>query len=167
MSLDLDAIVARYNAATPGSWGWNVEDGYLVTTALRDDNGEHRVVLAAFPEHNADAPFIAHSRTDIPALVARVRELEAQIAAVMAIHTPHSIYDECDHRHATGEPGVVNLSDVGLTCAKMYDICAACCTDASGEQSEGCVSEHQHGPDLPICQTLAALHAYGWKESEN
>ena len=79
--LDLDAIEARANAATPGPW-----------TFLPDQRLERRGLgilgpsferVALMPEpagaHPADALFVAHARTDVPALVARVRELEAAI----------------------------------------------------------------------------------------
>ncbi len=77
--LDLDAIKKRCDAATEGPW---IE---------REDNDEPawRVVWSPFPldvcsvcphmtHVEPNAAFIAHARTDVPALVARVRELEAE-----------------------------------------------------------------------------------------
>ena len=71
--LDLDAIKARANGATPGWWqeiddldgGWQVHSG----------KGEE-ITGSGLPI--ADAEFIAHAREDVPALVAiveRVREV--------------------------------------------------------------------------------------------
>jgi hypothetical protein len=54
--IDLDAIEARANAATPGPWKEGSNDVYSVRNAA----------------------FIAAARTDVPALIARVRELEAE-----------------------------------------------------------------------------------------
>lgn len=81
--LDIDAIEARANAATPGPW---VETPYSRSGAGTDERytaitgGREVVTTDQFPcsRKPADATFIAHARTDIPALVARVRELEAR-----------------------------------------------------------------------------------------
>ena len=73
--LDLDAIEARAEAATPGPWmeprnglglGWTIfpknSKGWSIATC---DSG-------------TDADFIAHARTDIPNLLAALDELEAE-----------------------------------------------------------------------------------------
>lgn len=74
MSLDLAAIRARAQAATPGPWvrqEWpptqiDVADGVLIY----DDNNLK----------DADAAFIAHARQDIPALCDRVEALERMLS---------------------------------------------------------------------------------------
>ena len=67
--LDLDAIEARANAATPGPWKYCADsDAIKGTNAL--------IVRGA---RSNSGPFIASARTDVPALIARVRELEAQL----------------------------------------------------------------------------------------
>lgn len=65
--MDLDAIENRANAATEGPWEY---DGR--TLWGRDDIGR---IKAVTPE---DRVFTAAARTDVPDLVARVRELEAE-----------------------------------------------------------------------------------------
>lgn len=103
--LNLDKIQARADAATPGPWydaGAGIlravhtrtvgrkhirevrDDIYLLSGAMFDTyedfeggpdlNGEPCV------DSYYDAQFIAHAREDVPALVARVRELEAENA---------------------------------------------------------------------------------------
>jgi hypothetical protein len=77
--LDLDAIEARANAATPGPWEhgercvWQA--GMLNTAEIAVDcehgNGGIR--------RHADAEFIAHARTDVPALLAEVKRLREQV----------------------------------------------------------------------------------------
>ncbi|NYV73105.1 hypothetical protein [Streptomyces sp. UH6] len=73
---DLAAITARANAATPGPW-----------TVERDESSLHRFVVSEDHMLTADlgylgnssqddAAFIAAARTDVPALLARVAELE-------------------------------------------------------------------------------------------
>lgn len=88
--IDIDAIRARAEAATPGPWEWNTErfkGGWSGITGK--DNAE-----ILFPNHcndgddgyawfedfpnDADAAFIAHAREDIPALLAEVDRLTAE-----------------------------------------------------------------------------------------
>lgn len=81
--LDLDAIEARANAATAGPWrvwsGSRVEHKSAVETAWSHDadGGDTELVADCCP--TADAAFIAHSRTDIPALVTEIRRLRAEV----------------------------------------------------------------------------------------
>jgi hypothetical protein len=75
MTADLDAIEARYEAATPGPW--RVEKSWVVGGKGR---GEWNVACVA-GEPPRDADFIAHARTDIPALLAAIDDYEARIAA--------------------------------------------------------------------------------------
>lgn len=71
---DIDAIQQRCDAATPGPWEIIGGNEYLTGVG----------VMVGAPEgiSIADAEFIAHARTDIPALLARVRELEAAVQRV-------------------------------------------------------------------------------------
>ncbi len=84
-------IAARCEAATPGPWEWKtcgdtnmyVEAECLKgVISLEDDYpgypeyGEHLIMELL----QADADFIAHAREDIPALLAEVRRLQAQLA---------------------------------------------------------------------------------------
>ncbi len=117
---------------------------------------------------SCDADIQRSLRSDIPELIAHIKHLEAVVEAVAAIHTPHAIYDQCDHEHTAdeiGTRGVVDVGEIGLTCEKMYDICSECCVVRDdGSQSETCATYHTHGLDLPICKTSAALRACGYKE---
>ena len=93
-NLDLDAIEARANAATDGPWL-----GYDERSDLREENPDVNpmwVVAHMEPDgvnwvrdiadigggeqDEADAEFIAHARTDVPALVAALREARAKVA---------------------------------------------------------------------------------------
>jgi hypothetical protein len=82
---ELAGVEARANAATTGPWEWKVRDdsGPLAMHSgdviVFDDGtawGEY-----GSPMHNAaaDATFIAHARTDVPALVAEVRRLRGLV----------------------------------------------------------------------------------------
>ncbi len=74
--LDLDAIEARANAAAPGPpWGWAVSDDrrWVDVTA----RGHDRVIATTYDDDLA--AFIAHARTDVPALVAEVRRLRESL----------------------------------------------------------------------------------------
>jgi hypothetical protein len=90
--LDLEAIRVRADAATAGPWGslpdivpgqpnWIIgrtadpNDGYYGTTdvlRIADENLDGNYLS------DDDAEFIAHARTDIPALIAEVEALRAQ-----------------------------------------------------------------------------------------
>ena len=64
--INLDAIEARADAATPGPWKYSAGSGSI--------NGTNMLIArGAWPN---SGPFIAAARTDVPALIARVRELE-------------------------------------------------------------------------------------------
>lgn len=71
--LDLDAIEARANSATPGPWATSSE--WSVRTGARDDE---LVACVQYKDHGRDAAFIAAARTDVPALVAELRALRAE-----------------------------------------------------------------------------------------
>ncbi|MFI6266134.1 hypothetical protein [Micromonospora sp. NPDC051006] len=91
--LDLDAIEMRAAGATPGPWATDPD------SAWRRCHEAHEYVYATDPTDRAgivaltgikgehvrnarDAAFIAHARTDVPALVAEVRRLRAELAEV-------------------------------------------------------------------------------------
>ncbi|MFD5916203.1 hypothetical protein ACFVYP_06915 [Kitasatospora sp. NPDC058201] len=83
--LDLDAIQARCNAATNGPWTLHDAlngDGFpghlWVVENLDDGPGDHHVLINIGTRD--DAEFIARARTDVPALLARVRQLETDLA---------------------------------------------------------------------------------------
>jgi hypothetical protein len=74
--IDLDAIQARAEAATPGPWrltdgGWG--------EFVQDSEGRELWALRHTPEV-ADAEFIAHARADVPALVAELHAARKIIA---------------------------------------------------------------------------------------
>lgn len=91
--MNLDEIEARANAATPGPWTYDEGCGYVEVPpcgAIEFKPGWERSVhfLARVHDNHVegedglgfDGAFIAAARTDVPALVARVRELEAECA---------------------------------------------------------------------------------------
>jgi hypothetical protein len=73
--LDLDAIEARAEAATEGPW--YEDDITFGTGTLVIARFDDTVVQSSLPlSHTRTAPnadFIAHARTDVPALVAELR----------------------------------------------------------------------------------------------
>jgi hypothetical protein len=89
--MNLDEIEARVNAATPGPWTYDEGCGYVEVPpcgVIEFKPGWERSVHFLARVHNDhvegedglgfDGAFIASARTDVPALVARVRELEAE-----------------------------------------------------------------------------------------
>jgi len=86
--LDLAAIDARANAATPGPWtaGRVLRESaghpgltFSVECCVFPPLGEAGPVAVTTEAEYANAAFIAHARDDVPALTARVRALEAAL----------------------------------------------------------------------------------------
>ena len=110
MTLDLEAIKARAEAATKGPWGAR-ELPQMVRGAnatLHSAHGTGEVWSVEFsPEIGStvsisDAEFIAHARTDIPALIAEVERLRGIVDRVREVHAPEvqtvsvPVFDEFD-----------------------------------------------------------------------
>ena len=87
---DFKAMRERCENATAGPWTFTRDDrmgcAYIIGF-LTDGNGkawtETRVVFGDCDTH--DAQFIAHARTDLPACLARIAELESCLTEIMAI----------------------------------------------------------------------------------
>jgi hypothetical protein len=84
-SIDLDAIAARANAATPGPWFVHADWPGRVF-AESEFNAHVARITGSNPEPNEQ--FIAHSRTDVPALLAEIRRLRDELAEEKASHDP-------------------------------------------------------------------------------
>lgn len=175
---ELETISMRAEKATPGPWittGDKECTGYL-NLFFYDENfkyvvghNEKQVSRSHFSLitdlmhlEGFNQEFITHARTDVPALVAALREANATITRIAAIHRRYSIYQECGHDHEPDEQGVIDVDAVGLVCAegKMYDVCGSCCShDFEGGQDMECAENHLHSEDEAICPTFIALHA--------
>lgn len=101
---DLDAIRQRAEKATAGEWrwwddydfrehlgnqDWSTENFQMGRIKLTSGGQQGQSVIYDWAEYaddsgfiikREDAEFIAHARTDIPALLAHVEELEARLA---------------------------------------------------------------------------------------
>ena len=78
---ELDAIEQRANAATEGPWEASAHDHAAGDVPILDRTGHYLVIC---PDcgvrggyERADAEFIAHARSDVPALLAEVRRLRS------------------------------------------------------------------------------------------
>lgn len=105
--IDLDAIEARAKAANLGPTRVERDDmesgaiDWIVMEQGGDRDGSDAIIAGIDAENTtrakAKAEFIAHARTDVPALVARVRELEAQAAehqaAILALAETYNARD--------------------------------------------------------------------------
>jgi hypothetical protein len=96
--MDLDAIEQRANAATQGPWtlervgDWH-EPGWMIDGIVRGPKGDNTLNVDG---DKALGEFIAHARTDVPALVARVRELEEERDQIK-VYLDHARDIACDH----------------------------------------------------------------------
>lgn len=95
---DIDAIEARANAATAAPWEYATgsETGYAEMLNIPSWDA------ISIDIREQDAAFIAHARTDIPALIAYVRELEAEIAASTE-HLNGLVHHDLEHIEALRE----------------------------------------------------------------
>lgn len=94
---DLQAIQKRADAATKGPWTHIPGDSWCAfphvslagKTLIFEDHQGHepgecgKTCEDGFPPDEADAEFIARSRTDVPLLVAEIRRLKAIAQAVV------------------------------------------------------------------------------------
>lgn len=92
MTLDLDAIKTRAEAATKGPWAY---DGSYVETVAPFDL--HRFdamseTVARIDLLDEDGEFIAAARTDIPALIAEVERLRGIVDRVRELH-PYEVIE--------------------------------------------------------------------------
>jgi len=105
--IDLDAIEARANAATPGPWRDQHHECSEVWGPAPDSQ-THSMQIARIGRAQFDvlnAAFIAHARTDVPALIARVRELEAERDQALADYQDlgRVMHEECARLEAECE----------------------------------------------------------------
>ncbi len=78
-SEELEAIRGRAEAATDGGWSLIYEEGFITS----DSDGD--VVFALDMYRKEDATFIAHARTDVPALVDEVERQAVRIAELQQL----------------------------------------------------------------------------------
>ena len=80
---ELQAIKARCDAATPGPWNAvpRATEGYVDGFLGAEIEGPPDAQRGQFARME-DAEFIAHAREDIPALVAEIEQLRAEIERV-------------------------------------------------------------------------------------
>jgi len=126
---DLDAIRARCDAATPGPWR-------LKGLEIHGDSKPGRCGLLIYDEgghDKKDARFIAHARTDIPALLAYIDMLEHMLSeerenvdtlrarvAELEARTTYTVGEtEWAHRIAVAEQRFVDESDAHQETRKL------------------------------------------------
>jgi hypothetical protein len=106
MTIDMDAIKARRDAATPGPW---------CADPIEDDDVDWFVHAAREPDFpilvqracgEADAEFIAHARQDVDDLVAEVEQLRREDTRLRGVIADELVRDgqviEADHREMVG-----------------------------------------------------------------
>ncbi len=81
---ELAAIEARANAAQRGPWRPDIDGpGMVYAGALNLDDPMSFLIALCWQDTGGNADFIAHARTDIPALIAEVRRLRAALNVVL------------------------------------------------------------------------------------
>ena len=131
---------------------WRLTNGRLSKTSYPVEFMEQEIEECLAKYHESD---LRDERDRLEVVVERVR----------ALHRSVGIYDECDCSDLAKTEHHRDIYEVGLTCNKLYDICAECCRDDI-YQSEDCANHHEHGlPDeTHPCATLRALDGTDEKE---
>jgi len=113
--LDVPAIRAICEAATPGPWRANAENAYPWVSGPYDDNIDGDCTIVEWNETgsgaHADASFIAAARTALPAAldeIQRLRELLGEIYNIASVRECIGVHDEapfcgCDRLRQIGE----------------------------------------------------------------
>lgn len=102
--MNIKEIRARAEAASPGPWvccTWDpMEPPHVAVQSVIDKIKvcDSRSNVAS----PADAEFIAHAREDIPALIARVEELEAALKSKFSVCPGPEAMLVCEDREAMG-----------------------------------------------------------------
>lgn len=81
---------------------------------------------------------------EVPRLLDQLDAAESALARVRELHERWPIHGDGDH------PEDCDCGDPRMT------VCRLCCTDGK-DQHETCAAYHDHGPDKPICPTIAAI----------
>jgi len=124
--LDLAAIRARVDAATPGPWAIVERNGDPIRRKLRGADNRFILGLAAllYPDP-ADADFLTHAREDVPALLAEVEHLQGlamglSIDAERAAAERDELAAQVRQARAEGWDEGAEYS-VGYSTAPLYD----------------------------------------------
>lgn len=157
---ELAEIRAREQAATPGPWTWTAgmieappdADGgmeavlWTANIPGEYDDDDYRAALGACgnhaEEHAADnLAFIAHARKDVPALLAHIAELEAELTAM---------HDEAGH--ATARIRELEADRTSMTAEKerfrrTIELAGGMCTCFSVVAAESLVRNEQDDDD--------------------
>jgi hypothetical protein len=115
----------------------------MVSDPVATDVHDHiREVLTA---RASSSKFLRHSQAS------------SAISAVLDLHSPMRIFDECGHDHQADEPGVRDIDEIGLVCEEAYSftICRHCCAWEYG-QTEACASNHSLTDCYP-CRTIQVI----------
>jgi hypothetical protein len=93
----------------------------------------------------------------------RCRDAARVLSAVLDLHPPVRIWEDCGHHHEYAEDGTVpegltEVEEIGLVCdqADVYTICRYCCCGDSDYQTEVCVADHGIGFHDP-CPTVRVI----------
>lgn len=100
----LDEIQARADKATDGPWitGGSIEEGVTRFGTLNDpDDPSEPGVLLGDVAYEANAEFIAHARTDVPALVAGYRKI-LDLHKPVEVEPSDTICRECSYQLSNG-----------------------------------------------------------------
>lgn len=89
-----------------------------------------------------NAVLVAHRTFERDAARATAARLEAQLAAIAAIHRAQPLYDECEED--CPDHGIELNYYTGCPDRITAMVCRYCCLDETGDQTEDCAMYHDH-----------------------
>ena len=114
----LDDIEQRANAATPGPWctdSWEIYQGAEFEAGAEWIGETCR--SGEMDDGRADAEFVAHARTDVPALLAEVRRLRAVLDRTRAL----ALLEAADFLRDTHHQYGMNVQEIGTALRNAAD----------------------------------------------
>ena len=107
----------------------------------------------ALPISSPAVQGLLESAADVPRLL-------AALDAVLRLHRPHRIYDECEHEHTEDEVRAGTAVDAGefFACEESFErvVCRHCCAADGYGQTEDCATDHAADECWP-CPTAQAI----------
>jgi hypothetical protein len=136
----LAEIAARAAAATPGPWWTDTLTEHSGGESVGVDAEGDSWVIPCQDIDRADAEFVAHARTDVPALLTRVAELEA------------SLREACD-RIAAQESDLSGATARVAALETGYVAPSPSCTRCYGADAVRFVAQGGATAVCPVCET--------------
>lgn len=150
-TFNLDKTLGICAAASGGPWAstWSGTQPTGPASLRVVDGPQYAEPYSNHELDFADAEFIAHARTVLPAYAAALKQ-------ILTAHAPRDIYEDDDALQLVDH-------EFGLAGTKLATVCRTCCCDRAGDQTAECAAEHaaEHAADVDGYHCATARLAAG------